>query len=172
MNEQNFISHLATIYIVDQQLCLEDKSQYCIAGDIFQCCLLGDKICNFTISLSSGEPQPIISNVALGPLEIIGFSSPLDKASLLLGATSLKECCHKCENEEQGKKRQGCHGCKRKNKHLSAFAVASAVSPESLCIFDLIASILLLNSSQVTSRSQVLNSRSGDFLPRFWLPQD
>ena len=31
-------------------------------------------------------------------------------------------------------------------KHLSAFAVASAVSPESLCIFDLIASILLLDS--------------------------
>ena len=34
------------------------------AGDIAQCRLPGDKVCNFTMNISSGEPKPIIS--ALG----------------------------------------------------------------------------------------------------------
>ena len=38
----------------------------CLLGDIVQYRLLGDKGCNFIMSLSSGDPQPIISNVALG----------------------------------------------------------------------------------------------------------
>ena len=51
----------------------------CLLGDIVQYRLLGDKGCNFIMNLSSGDPQPIISNVAL---EIVGFGSPLDKASI------------------------------------------------------------------------------------------
>ena len=39
----------------------------CLLGDIVQYRLLGDKGCNFIMNLSSGDPQPIISNVALGP---------------------------------------------------------------------------------------------------------
>ena len=39
----------------------------CLLGDNVQYRLLGDKGCNFIMNLSSGDPQPIISNVALGP---------------------------------------------------------------------------------------------------------
>ena len=39
----------------------------CLQGDNVQYRLLGDKGCNFIMNLSSGDPQPIISNVALGP---------------------------------------------------------------------------------------------------------
>ena len=39
----------------------------CLLGDIVQYCLLGEKGCNFIMILSSGEPQPIFSNVAFGP---------------------------------------------------------------------------------------------------------
>ena len=43
------------------------QNQCCLAGDIAQCRLPGAKVCNFTMNVSSGAPQPIISNVALGP---------------------------------------------------------------------------------------------------------
>ena len=56
----------STLRIVNQQLCLGGKSRCCLAGDIFQCRLPGNKVCNFTMNLSSGDPQPIFSNVALG----------------------------------------------------------------------------------------------------------
>ncbi len=39
----------------------------CLLGDNVQYRLLGEKGCNFIMNLSSGDPQPIISNVALGP---------------------------------------------------------------------------------------------------------
>ena len=42
----------------------------CLLGDNVQYRLLGDKGCNFIMNLSSGDPQPIISNVALGPLAL------------------------------------------------------------------------------------------------------
>ena len=39
----------------------------CLLGENFQYGLLGEKGCNFIMILSSGEPQPIFSNVAFGP---------------------------------------------------------------------------------------------------------
>ena len=39
----------------------------CLLGKNFQYRLLGEKGCNFIMILSSGEPQPIFSNVAFGP---------------------------------------------------------------------------------------------------------
>ena len=39
----------------------------CLLGENFQYGLLGEKGCNFIMTLSSGEPQPIFSNVAFGP---------------------------------------------------------------------------------------------------------
>ena len=39
----------------------------CLLGENFQYRLLGEKGCNFIMILSSGEPQPIFSNVAFGP---------------------------------------------------------------------------------------------------------
>jgi len=39
----------------------------CLLGENFQYRLLGEKGCNFIMMLSSGEPQPIFSNVAFGP---------------------------------------------------------------------------------------------------------
>ena len=36
----------------------------CLLGENFQYGLLGEKACNFIMILSSGEPQPIFSNVA------------------------------------------------------------------------------------------------------------
>ena len=39
----------------------------CLLGKNFQYGLLGEKGCNFIMTLSSGEPQPIFSNVARGP---------------------------------------------------------------------------------------------------------
>ena len=62
--------------------CKLATSQCCLAGDIAQSCLPGDKVCNFTMNLSSGDPQPILSNV--------GFGSPLDKASICMDFQNLK----------------------------------------------------------------------------------
>ena len=47
--------------------CLEGKGRRCLADNIVQCRLPGNKVCNFTMNLSSGYPQPIFSNVAFGP---------------------------------------------------------------------------------------------------------
>ena len=44
---------------------LNDKSHCCRAGDIIQCCLLGEKNYKFTMTLLTGDP--IFPNVALGP---------------------------------------------------------------------------------------------------------
>ena len=79
---QKYHYKLATLEIIgfgsplDKASLYTSKNRRCLAGDIFQCRLPGNKVCNFTMSLSSGDPQPIFSNV--------GFGSPLDTASLFV----------------------------------------------------------------------------------------
>ena len=61
----------------------------CLLGDIVQYRLLGDKSCNFIMNLSSGDPQPIISNVALGPSALGQHWKLLASAHHLIKAHSL-----------------------------------------------------------------------------------
>ena len=64
----------------------------CLLGDNVQYRLLGDKGCNFIMNLSSGDPQPIISNVALGP-SALGPSLSLPAQRRQLWISSLKVGC-------------------------------------------------------------------------------
>ena len=64
----------------------------CLLGENFQYGLLGEKGCNFIMILSSGEPQPIFSNVAFGPSALRQHWKILASAHHLI----MLHCCSVC----------------------------------------------------------------------------